>query len=253
MIVKTNLHLHTSDEINEFVSYNFFQAINEARKLKFGAIALTCHDLFPQEIKKYKKYAEERGILFIPGIEKKIEKKHVLILNPDPLIKEVKTFKELKRYKKNRPDIFIVAPHPYMPGGISLKNDLEKNVSLFDAVEHSWFYSKKINFNRKAEKISRKFNLPLIATSDTHELKFLNTNHALIEAESKSITAIFDAIRNNKFTNVTSPRKLFSEMVKTLLVRVIKNIIYKTLPLQKTSPKLIPEKQQARQEYRTQK
>ncbi len=216
MKIKANLHLHTSDDTEDSINYSFIDALDAAKAHGFQCIALTCHNKFVNR-EDYKKAAEARGILFVPGVERTIEKRHVVILNPDKDVDAVKTFVGLEAYKKAHPDIFVIAPHPYFPGGYSLQKKLGEYARLFDAIEHSWFYSTHINCNTKAKNMATKLNLPFIATSDTHNLKFLNTNYAEIEVEEKTIPALFKAIRERKFTNTTSPRKLFREMLLVTL------------------------------------
>lgn len=214
MQLKTNLHFHTADDPEDFkiINYTFYEGIDEAAKLGFEVIALTCHNKFINST-DYKKYAENKGIFLIAGIEKNIEKRHVLILNADLAAETVDTFEKLTEYKKRRPDIFVLAAHPYFPTSYSLREKLEMNIRLFDAIEYSWFYSKRINYNRRSELTAKKYNLPLIAASDTHDLNLMNTNYALIDAEEKNEAAIFKAIRENKFQNTTSPRKFWREMI----------------------------------------
>lgn len=209
---KTNLHFHTADDPEKKIKHSFYEGMDRAAELGFEIIALTCQEkiIWSEE---YRSYAENKGILLVPGIEKIVEKKHVLILNPENEAEKVSTFKGLEMYKKNHPESFIIAPHPYFPLGYSLKEKLEQNIGLFDAVEFSWFYSRLVDLNKKASLIASSNNLPFITTSDTHILKFINTSYALIEAEEKTISALFEAIRKNRFKNVTSPRTFWKEMV----------------------------------------
>lgn len=220
MKLKTNLHLHTSDDPEDQITYSFIDVLDEAKKNGFGCMAITCHNMFIDNA-EYKKAAEERGILFVPGVERTIEKRHVVILNPTADIKDVTSFEELRVYKKEHPEILIIAAHPYFPSGYSLREKLMGNKDLFDAIEHSWFYSRFINYNLIAKRVSELLNLPFIATSDTHDLRFLNTNYAEIEVSEKTIPALFEAIRNDRFTNVTSPRSLLGEMLPYTIKKMI--------------------------------
>jgi len=226
MTLKANLHLHTKDDPLEDIDYTFFEAVEEAKRLDFDILALTCHQKFINK-PVYHAYAAKRDILFMPGLERNIETKHVLILNPDHDVEKVNTFKELEEYKKNHPDILIIAPHPYFPRTYCLKEKLETNIHLFDAIEHSWFFTKKINFNKKAELTAKKYRLPFIATSDTHCLEFLNTSYALIDAEAKTVPAVLQAIKNNRFRNITPPLKFWQEMIFKIGMREIKNLLKK--------------------------
>lgn len=222
MKLKINLHFHTSDEKYDFVNYTFYEGLKEAKNLKFDAIALTSHNQFINR-RDYYEFAKKLDILLILGIELTIKGRHIVILNPRPDIKDVKTFKDLKLYKKNHPQIFILAPHPYF-GFDSLGKQLEKNIDIFDAIEYCWFYSKYFNRNKKGKKIAEKHNLPFIATSDTHNLKVLDKSYAIIEAKEKTAAAVFEAIKENKFQNITSPRKFLSEMLLAEIIRRTKGL-----------------------------
>lgn len=213
MFLKTNLHFHTSDDpVDRFIKYDFYEGIDRAASLGFEVIALTAHNkrVYSEE---YEKYAAEKGILLIPAIEKDIEKRHVVILNADSETETINKFSDLKNYKKKRPDIFVIAPHPYFFSSYSLNGKLKANIELFDAVECSWFYSKNVNLNLEARKTAEKHELPFIATSDTHLIEFLDTSYAIVETAEKNSDAVLAALRNRQFQNITSPRKLWQEMI----------------------------------------
>ncbi len=228
MKIKTNLHLHTSDDPEDAIDYDFYEAMDRAAALGFGAVALTCHNKFIDN-PDYGTYALKLGLLLIRGIEKEVEDKHVVILNADKATEDIETFEELAEYKKRRPEIFILAPHPYFLASYCLGKNLNENIALFDAVEYSWFYSKMVNLNKKAEAIAQKNDLPFIAASDTHRLEFLDKSYAVIEIEEKNPAALFEAVRNGKFQNVSAPSKFWREMIWSFVTGEIK----KRLPRKK--------------------
>ncbi len=216
MTLKTNLHFHTSDDPEDrIIKYGFYEGIDKASELQFGALAITCHNKYIDS-KEYEDYAASKNVLLIPGIEKTIEGRHVVILNASKAIEKVKTFNELRGYKKQNPDTFVMAPHPYFYI-FSLNGKLAKNIDLFDAIEYSWFYSKILNPNIQGQITAEKYNLPFIATSDTHNLDFINSSFAFIETEEKTIPALFAAIRKKKIKNENPPKKFWREMVGTAL------------------------------------
>ncbi len=219
MKLKANLHLHASDDTEDSINYSFIDALNEAQKLGFSVLTLTCHNTLVDK-PEYHAEAERRSILFIPGIERTIEGKHVVILNPTAEVMRVRTFAELAAYKRAHPQIFIIAPHPYLGARYSLNDELFRHPSLFDAVEQTWFYSTFYNPNKKAAAAAARLSLPLIATSDTHDLRFLNVSYAEVEVAEQSIPALFAAIRNRRFNNVSSKRSLIFELVPYVLVHL---------------------------------
>ena len=181
MQIKTNLHFHTGDDRQDHISYSTKEGIDQAVSLGFGALAITCHQYFAWT-PEYAEYAKSKGLLFIPGIELYLGEtmadsvRHCLVLNATKDIENVRTFEQLAVYKKAHPEIFIMAPHPYFYGNISLKEFLEKYIHFFDAIEQSWFYSRLFNRNIKAEKTAKKYKLPFVSTSDTHFFDFLDKN-----------------------------------------------------------------------------
>lgn len=217
MQIKANLHLHTRDDVedkphkNIIAKYTLFEAIQKAKEKNINILAATCHNFVYTE-EEYYDYAKKLGILLIPGIEKTIEKKHVLIINlpKNKEIEKIKTFEELKKYKERNPKIFIIAPHPFYRTSYSLGTKLLKNIEVFDAIEHSWFYFKFFNPNKKAQKISQKFNLPLIATSDTHNLNMLDKSYIIADIKELSFEALKEALIKGHYRNFSSPPKFFS-------------------------------------------
>lgn len=215
MKIKVNLHTHTKEDAldGHFIKYNIFELIERAKKLGFGAIAWTGHNKLLIR-KEHIAYAQKRGILLIPGIELSLDRRflksrHVVVLNCEASVEKIKTFEELREYKKNHHKIFVFAPHPdfgfYESIGLE---KLIKYIDVFDAIEHSWFYSRKFNLNRVPAVVARAYKKPFIATSDAHVFNYLNSDYLIVKTDKKDIISIFKAIKKNNFTNITSPKKL---------------------------------------------
>ncbi len=230
MKLKTNLHFHSKEDPLDIIKYDLFEGIDKMHKLGFKVLASTCHtkNVCTQE---HIKYAKEKGITLIPGIEANIyekgasKKSHILILNCDTTANNIKTFDDLSEYKKNNPNILIIAPHPFFYGNYSLGNLLEKYINLFDAIEISWFYTKLFNRNKKAYMVAKKYNKPIIATSDTHHARYFNINFATLNSEKNNINDIFTAIKKQSFTNTTSERPLFEIFVIFAMLEVKMEIL----------------------------
>ena len=200
--LKTDLHLHTAEDPQDDVRYTAKELISKAAAEGFDVISITNHHrmTFNEGLLSY---AQEKGILLIPGVELTIQKRHVLVLNP-PSHKECSDFPSLT--KLQRPETLIIAPHPYFPGTYSLNGYLLENMGLFDAIEYCHFYSQMINFNLRAVEVSHFFGLPLIGNSDAHFLSQLGSTYSLIYAE-KNLESLFAAIRENRIEIVTRPLK----------------------------------------------
>lgn len=220
MKFKASLHLHTSEDSLEgyMIKYNIYDLIDKAAECGFKILGLTCHKrvIFDE---KYREYARARGILLIFGVELRMYSdyvwgKDVIILNITPEIvdeaERINSFEELENFKNKNKNIFVLAVHPVHSLYSMGKNSLVNNISIFDAVEHSWFYNSIINPNIKAKKICDEFKKPFISTADLHVLSFFDKNYVILEAEKLDEASIFSAIKNGKFTNVTAPSSLIT-------------------------------------------
>ncbi len=226
-LLKAALHCHTREEPKENLKYNARELLDRAAKLHFDVAAFTCHNFFffPKEIQEY---AAKKNILLIPGIERSIKRRHVLILNATPDAEKIRTFEKLREYRSKN-NCLIIAPHPFYRTYHCLKKKLIEHLDLFDAIEFSFFYSLKTNWNKKAIKTAKKYKKPLIGTSDVHFLEYFDTTYSLIEAE-KNISSIFQAIRKNRIAIKTEPlkkgemSKIFFKMSGNHLRRIGKKI-----------------------------
>jgi predicted metal-dependent phosphoesterase TrpH len=99
----------------------------------------------------------------------------------------------------------VIAPHPFFPAPKCLNGKLRENVDLFDAIEFSHFYTRRVDFNRKAVAYARRMGLPLVGTSDCHRLWQLGTTYTLVEAAARTKEAVFEAIRAGLVRVVTAP------------------------------------------------
>src|SRR3989344_2057724 len=182
-MLKVDMHMHTNYLLVERKDmFTPKELIDKAVELKFDAIAITEHadykDIEIDALKTYydfKSYAESKNLLLIPGFERSIHGKHVLIFNyAKGNIHNIKTFKDLKKIKSN--SNLIIAPHPFHIKHYCLGYNLTKNIGLFDAIEHCHVYTNIINPNIISEKIAKKYNKPLIALSDTHSQSQFGNN-----------------------------------------------------------------------------
>ncbi len=240
MQLKASLHIHTSEDKKDghIINYNVYNLIDEAAKSGFNVLGFTPHNKFVFK-EEFAEYAKKKGILLIPGVERGLGRffnKHVIILNCDKTIEKVKTLEQLLKYKVEHSEIFILAPHPTYNRLISIgARKLKKYIDLFDAIEYSAAYSKKLNFhNKRAQKIADSFKKPIISTADVHVLKKLNTDYALIEAVDLTTESVLQAIKYGKFINITAPKNFFALMkyyINFLIKYIVKYITVKILGL----------------------
>ena len=229
MQLKANVHMHTSDDPVDAVSYSLFEAVDYAASIGFDVLAITCHHTVAWT-QEYATYAAGKGILLISGIELSVGETiddrgyHVLLLGATKDAEYIKTFAELAAYRTHHTEAVVIAPHPYFYGNFSLHTKLEQYINLFDAIEHSWFYSRHMNRNLRAIEVARRHHLPLIATSDTHFFDFMQDNYSVINATEKSEGAVLNAVKTGSFSIYTRPRRLWSEMILPQSMFFIKTI-----------------------------
>jgi predicted metal-dependent phosphoesterase TrpH len=180
-MIKVDLHTHTADDPMDRISYSSKELIDRAAALGYGALAITLHE-HQLDIRPLKAYAAARGIVLIPGIERSVEGRHVLLLNFDGGTEDVQTFEDLARLKHGRSGL-VVAPHPFFPHRCCLRGQLDRHADLFDAVERNAMFTATLNFNRRAERWAVKHGKPVVGNGDVHRLSQLGTTYSLVDAE----------------------------------------------------------------------
>ena len=205
-MLKADLHLHAGEDKFHKLTYSSKELIDYASKKGFKVLALTFHrDVFFN--KEIASYAKKKGIVLIPGVERYIEGKEVLIYNLKAGQEEkINTFEDLRNLKKEQ-NILIIAPHPFFKKSNCLGEKLIENIDLFDGIEYAHFYTSFVNLNKKAVQIAKNSSLALIGTSDAHNLSQIETTYSIIDSK-KDINSIFEAIKNKKVVLKTKPVSL---------------------------------------------
>lgn len=202
-MLKVDLHLHTAEDPVDRLAHSALDLVHRAAELGFDALAITLHQrqfIDP----RVTAYARERDITLIPGTERTIEGRHVLLLHfPAAAAESVRSLDELERLKA-RTGGLVIAPHPFFPAPNCLHGQLDAHPDLFDAVEWSYFWTRGINFNARAARWARAHGKPVVGNSDTHQLRQLGRTYSLIDAPPDP-AAICDAIRQGKVTLQTTP------------------------------------------------
>jgi len=213
-MLKADLHIHTREDPIDVIDYTAKQLIDHCSGIGLDVIAITNHDsqFYNPDIDKY---AKQKGIVLIPGVERLIEGKHILILNVDPkkslLIDKIKDLKKLRSKES-----LIIAPHPFFLWWTALSDILAEHISLFDAVEVHSLYCSFYNPNKKALKVAKKNNIPLVANTDAHFLFQLGRNYSLIDSE-KTRKEVIKAIKMGKVTYHSRPMSM-DLLIKNLFI-----------------------------------
>ena len=186
----------------DVIDHNAHQLIDRAAELGLDALALTLHD-FDLRDPRLTAYAQERGIILVPGVERTIEGRHVVLLNFPERTDHVRTFEDLAALRRGSAGV-VIAAHPYFPDSTCLRSRLDRHVDLFDAVEWSYFWTGGLNFNAKAARFAARHGKSLVASSDLHDLRQLGRTYSVVFAD-RDPDSICAAIREGRVSIQTSP------------------------------------------------
>jgi len=202
-VLKADLHLHTGDDPLDSILHSGTDVVDRAAKLGFHALAFTLHDAQFDDL-DLTAYARERGIVLIPGVERTIGGRHVLLLNfPLAAVERVRSLDDLPRLRSSG-DGLIVAPHPFFPDRTCLGGALDAHAGAFDAVEWSYFWTRALNFNARAARWAAAHGKPVVGNSDLHDLRQLGRTYTVIDAPADP-AAICDAVRAGRVRLCTEP------------------------------------------------
>jgi predicted metal-dependent phosphoesterase TrpH len=192
-VLKVELHAHTSDDPLDAIAHTTRQLIDRAAARGYGALAITLHNRYFDPAPDAT-YAAERGLVLIAGIERTIERRHVLLLNFPSDCAAVQTFDELARLRRRHPRGLVVVPHAFYPTGTAMRPVLDRYAHLVDAVEVNAMFTAWVDFNRRARAWAREHGKPVVGNTDLHLLDQLGSTYTLVDA-APDADAICDAIR----------------------------------------------------------
>jgi len=201
-VLKLELHAHTNEDPADRIAHSTTQLIDRAAALGYGALAITLHDRYFDPA-AHADYARARGMVLLPGIEKTIARRHLLLVNFPRECASVRSFDDLARLKA-RSGGLVVAPHPFYPTISAMRRLMDVYASLVDAVEVNAMYTRTLDFNRRAIAWARANGKPMVGNSDLHCLEQLGSTYSLVDAEPDP-RSICDAIRAGRVEVRTQP------------------------------------------------
>ncbi|HEY7287461.1 MAG TPA: PHP domain-containing protein [Vicinamibacterales bacterium] len=202
-MVKVDFHIHTADDPFDLIPYTTRQAIDRGAEQGFSALALTLHDR-QLDIRPLESYARERGIVLIPGVERTIRGRHVLLINFPAAAESIGSFDELAALKRQNPQGLVIAPHPFFPHLNCLRGLVNEYADLFDAVEINGFWARALNFNRGAVEWAQKHGKPVVGNSDAHRIHLIGMTFSLVDADPHP-DAICAAVREGRLETRSTP------------------------------------------------
>ena len=230
-MLKVDLHTHTADDPIDRIPYSTRDLIDRASALGYDALAITLHDR-QLDIRPFEAYAADRGIVLIPGIERTIQGKHVLLLNFSRATEEVTSFDDVRRLKSRETGI-VVAPHAFFPAPNCLRGLMDRHADLFDAVEFNAMFTASLDFNQKAVRWAEQHGKPVVGNGDVHRLAQLGTTYSLIDAEPNA-AAICAAIVAGRVSVAATPHSwaTAARIMASLLVPSLTPLVGPAQPAQ---------------------
>jgi predicted metal-dependent phosphoesterase TrpH len=211
-VLKIELHAHTADDPQDRIPYTTTQLIDHVAALGYDALAVTLHD-HQLDVEPLRSYAAGLNVILIPGIERTIEGRHVLLLNFRRGTEDVQSFDDLARLRRREPGL-VVAPHPFFPWSTCLRGLLDRHAALFDAVEYNAMFTPGLNFNRAAVRWAAAHGKPVVGNGDVHRLVQAGWTWSLVDAE-RDPESICEAIRAGRVRVEATP---LSPMVAARIV-----------------------------------
>jgi predicted metal-dependent phosphoesterase TrpH len=195
-------HINTDPVDGRFVSHSAGELIDHAAAAGLNVLAITCHESIPYDDDVFR-YARERGVVLLRGMEATVDGYHVLLLNFRDFPPGVCTLAEV--VDRKTPEALVIAPHPFYPAGIAGGPILAAHRAVFDAVEFSGMYTALTRrFNQHAQAHARGAGLAVIGNTDTHFLWQLGRTFTLVDAAAEP-GAVVEAIRHQRVQLVTQP------------------------------------------------
>jgi predicted metal-dependent phosphoesterase TrpH len=204
--MKVDFHIHTLDDPRDVIDYSAHQLLEKAKALGFGALAITLHDAVFDRPEVFAD-AAAMGILLISAAEMRLQGADVIVLNitPDEMAR-LKDFDDLRELRARRgSSVFMIAPHPFYVVGGSIGRRLIDHIDCFDAIELCHFHKGPLNPNWLAARAAKKFDKPLIATSDAHRLHAFGRHYTSMPRPAQlDCESILAGLRNGPL-RLTSP------------------------------------------------
>lgn len=202
--LKAQLHIHTNEDPfdGKNISYSAEGLIFLARQHGYHFISITNHDKAFEgpQLLHLKDCALQNNIVFIPGVEKRIHGKDILLYfdydcKPNKILDKIKSFDDIRPLKQSGFVKFAIVPHPFFHFH-SMGNLINNYLDIIDGIEYSWFYSTPgkyhrnslfykyfLNMNTHGEAFARTHHLPLFASGDLHTLDWFDKDFTLIRCD----------------------------------------------------------------------
>ena len=234
--IKIDLHIHTLDDPKDALDYSAHELLERAGALGFRVLAITLHDAVFDRPEVFAD-AARMGILLIPAAEMRLEGADVILLNVTAgEVASLRTLDDLAGLRARRgASLFTIAPHPFYVLGGSIGEKLLERIDLFDAIELCHFWGRFFNPNRRAVEVAKRFNKPLIATSDAHRLRAFGANYTTIPRPTAlTVDKVIGVLRSG-LLRVTNPPCSFIDLMSTIYFVFVVHPLRRRKRLESTS------------------
>lgn len=202
---RIELHSHCKgDPVDTYLGYTLFQHIDRAKEAGLDAIAVTWHRKVCAVPEAFE-YARERNVLLISGMEAEIKRRHLVVLNlAEGDLPGEPTWNQVRALRLRKPEVLVLAPHPFYPHPSCLNSMMNENPDCIDAVEwcgiHVHWIPAWMNPNLRAARWAQRHGKTLVACSDAHSLATIGRNASVVEADELSVAAVMAGVRAGRVT-----------------------------------------------------
>ena len=190
--MKCDFHVHTCYSYDSTSSPK--QVVDVALEKGIDCLAITDHNKV-EGAAEVIRYAQDKSILIIPGIEIKSREGDILGLGIEQIIPDGLSAEETIEKIKERGGLAIIA-HPF-GWPYAFKGDLKDFVEKMDGIE---VFNAAVfpRANKKASEIVKKYNLAFTAGSDSHFPDSVGKAYLEIPGEKLSVKEVLKAVKDKK-------------------------------------------------------
>lgn len=232
--LKAQMHIHTSEDYFDgpHISYSAEGFILLAREYNYNFISITNHDTMFNRSKllSLRDYAAQNGIIYIPGVEKRLHNKDILLyfdytVDAQEILKKIHSLDDIRNFRRSGQIRLVIIPHPFFHFH-SMGRVIDDYLDMIDAIEFNWFYTSKtyfnphsfitafwLNMNTHGIEYAKKYNFPLVANGDLHKLDWFDKDYTLIKCDP-TLEAFY-----RTFTDIKRRNLSFNELQSIITIK----------------------------------